>query len=336
MDRSLTVACAALISLTASVQGGFSRPVSDHPAEGTIGAEQANAPESGIPPTATMKCTAVPYATVTGGDGAPFGIFLDVYVPNSGGPYPALIMVHGGGWIGSARTGMNTIAEEFALRGPFVVFNIDYRMPCDPEDPNLAWLDRNPSLNPRRSICSETNHIHPVPLEDVRTAMQWVVERGAEYNADVTRTGTYGESAGAHLAILAAVYDGAAPMPDVKPTRVAAGLSPPLDFEYAGEMWAGLNANNPDRVLGINWDGTTYDPATSYIPAADQCAYYDETRAAFRLPAHCAAFSPNISSLVGQSTYDDSVASYFREASPVYWVGDTGALADPPVYYREQ
>jgi len=42
---------------------------------------------------------------------------MDVYLPNGTGPFPAIIYIHGGGWVEGNRSDFNDIAQLYAKRG---------------------------------------------------------------------------------------------------------------------------------------------------------------------------------------------------------------------------
>src|SRR2546428_4160110 len=101
---------------------------------------------------------------------------LDAYVPAGHGPFPTVILVHGGGWEYGDRSNMADIAKYLAVHG-FVAFTIDYRL-----------------ANPKRVY-----NPYPAAVEDVQTAIRWVRQHAADYGADPARLGLLGSSAGAHL-----------------------------------------------------------------------------------------------------------------------------------------
>ena len=119
---------------------------------------------------------------------------LDAYLPEGPGPFPAVILVHGGGWNAGDKSGGPTKGymapmHEPLTRGGFAWFSINYR------------------LAPK--------HHYPACIEDVETAIRWVKSHAAEYRIDPARIVLMGESAGGHLVALAAIR-----MTDA--TRVAA------------------------------------------------------------------------------------------------------------------
>ncbi|MCS3904551.1 acetyl esterase/lipase [Methylohalomonas lacus] len=107
----------------------------------------------------------------------------DVYVPRGAGPFPAIMLVHGGGWReGRTRSDMNDIARRLARHG-FVVVNISYRFA--PE------------------------YRFPAQLHDLQQAMHWIHDNAGAYRIDSERIGGFGYSAGAHLVtLLATVSEG--------------------------------------------------------------------------------------------------------------------------------
>ena len=117
---------------------------------------------------------------------------LDLYLPEgqsrTGGPVPVIVHVHGGGWRrGSRRHPLPVLGADFydrlAAQG-FAVAAIDYRLSGEAR--------------------------FPAPLDDVRTAIGWVGEHAAGYGLDTGRVFLWGDSAGGHLALLAALTGAAA------------------------------------------------------------------------------------------------------------------------------
>jgi acetyl esterase/lipase len=114
-------------------------------------------------------------------DDWPQALQADLYVPNANGRFPAVLLVHGGGWERRSRDDMVSIAERLATSG-FVVMNIDYRFA--PE------------------------HIFPAQLNDLQQAMHWLHRNAEAHSIDVSRIGGFGFSSGAHLVSLLALVAG--------------------------------------------------------------------------------------------------------------------------------
>jgi acetyl esterase/lipase len=119
---------------------------------------------------------------------------LDAYVPEGAGPFPAVILVHGGGWNGGDKSG-----------GPKKGYMAPMHEPL--EKAGFAWFSINYRLAPK--------HPYPAAIDDVETAIRWVKANAAKYHLDPRRIALSGESAGGHLVELAMVR-----MTDA--TRVAA------------------------------------------------------------------------------------------------------------------
>jgi acetyl esterase/lipase len=103
---------------------------------------------------------------------------VDVYCPREGSGHPALLYIHGGGWVVGHRHTNHFMLTRFAAAG-WTVFAIAYRRP------------------PRFPL--------PAAVIDCKAAVAWVKEHAAEHGADPSTLVVYGESAGGHLAALTAL-----------------------------------------------------------------------------------------------------------------------------------
>ena len=102
----------------------------------------------------------------------------DVYVPpGEVREAPAVLLVHGGGWRGGDRSQLRGYGILLARRG-YVCVASEYRLV--PESP---W---------------------PAQIHDVKTALRWVRANAGNLGVDPMRIAIEGNSAGAHLALLAA------------------------------------------------------------------------------------------------------------------------------------
>lgn len=90
---------------------------------------------------------------------------------------PALVIVHGGGWsMGSKSVDVyQKMMVDYAEKG-YVTINVEYR------------------------LTGEAGF--PACIEDVKNAVRWLRAHAEELNVDPERIGTYGHSAGAHLALM--------------------------------------------------------------------------------------------------------------------------------------
>jgi acetyl esterase/lipase len=115
---------------------------------------------------------------------------LDIYRPRPSIPAPAagsarrrpaIIQVHGGGWLSGSRLEQGIpLLNHMAALG-WVGFNIDYRL-----SPQATWPDH---------------------IADVKRAIAWVREQAADLGVDPDRIAITGGSAGGHLAALAGLSE---------------------------------------------------------------------------------------------------------------------------------
>ena len=109
---------------------------------------------------------------------------LDLYVPlGLEGPVPVVVYVHGGGWQRGSR------------RDPPPLLDADFYDQIAAQGLAVAAVDYRLSGEAR----------FPAPLEDVRAAVGWVRDHAADYGLDPGQVFLWGDSAGGHLALLAAL-----------------------------------------------------------------------------------------------------------------------------------
>src|SRR5258708_17420245 len=113
----------------------------------------------------------IPDATFTKpGDQA---LTLDAYVPEGDGPFPAAILVHGGGFTrGDKQTYVKPLFDALT-------------------EASFAWFTINYRLSPKFK--------YPAAVDDVEAAIRYVKSHAAQYKVDPTRIALIGESAGGHL-----------------------------------------------------------------------------------------------------------------------------------------
>jgi acetyl esterase len=148
--------------------------------------------------------TDVVYKVTAGG----VSIGLDIYLPSAPGPYPGLVIVHGGGFKnggkGPCSTNCWSLEGERASSSGFAAFVIDYRLTCNP--------NRVPEGVTSADLCGyrwERPEPHAA-VKDVHDAVAWVRSNAGTYNVDADNIGVLGGSAGGNLAAMAGVTDDAA------------------------------------------------------------------------------------------------------------------------------
>jgi acetyl esterase/lipase len=134
-------------------------------------------------------------------------IGLDVYLPPGPGPFPGLVIVHGGGFRSGgkgpcAKNCWNLEGERAADSG-FAAFVIDYRLTCARN--NVPAGVTSPALCGYRWQLPELH----AAVKDVHNAIAWVRANAATYNVNPDAIGVLGGSAGGNLAAMAGVTDDA-------------------------------------------------------------------------------------------------------------------------------
>jgi acetyl esterase/lipase len=109
---------------------------------------------------------------------------LDIYSKQGAKDRPLLVYVHGGGWAMGNSRGLAAFADfpavlaDLAARG-YAVAAVNYRL--------------------------KSEATFPAQSQDVDAAIRWLRANAAAYGIDPTRVGVFGDSAGGHLAAMAAV-----------------------------------------------------------------------------------------------------------------------------------
>ena len=148
-------------------------------------------------------------------------LVADIAWPEGEGPFPAIISVHGGRWVGSHKNDPREGAIDVARWAGFGLFamTIDYRLAGGTPPP----------------AC----------YQDLQCAIRWVHAHADEYHIDPERIFLIGMSAGGHLVSLAATL-GEGPFPRTggwdqarADIRGAISLSGPYDLETLswGNLW---------------------------------------------------------------------------------------------------
>jgi acetyl esterase/lipase len=127
-------------------------------------------PESAINNTA-VRYMDIPYASLSDAQR------LDLFVPAGEGPYPLVILIHGGGFLSGDKAGKYE-KERFRLlvSQGYAAATINYRL--------------------------SDEAIYPAQIHDVKTAVRYLRSKADVFNLDAERFGAWGPSAGGTLASL--------------------------------------------------------------------------------------------------------------------------------------
>jgi acetyl esterase/lipase len=111
------------------------------------------------------------YATASGAQK------LDLYLPKGNGPFPVILIVHGGAFqFGDKADQMSKPGTDHLLAHGFAVANVNYRLTGEAKA--------------------------PAQIKDVKTAVRWLRAHAETYHLDPSHIGAWGSSAGANLVAL--------------------------------------------------------------------------------------------------------------------------------------
>jgi acetyl esterase/lipase len=155
------------------------------------------------------------------------------------------VQLYGGAWQGGSPEDNASFASWFASKG-YVVVAADYR-----HAPEARW---------------------PAQIEDVRSALTWIAAHASEYEADPSRLGLIGRSAGAQLALVAGYQPGVVPVHAIVsfygPTDLVAGWRQPprpdpLDVRDVLETYLG---GTPDTLSRTYKNASPVTYASRTVP----------------------------------------------------------------------
>lgn len=115
---------------------------------------------------------------------SPYGdrdMHVDIFRPDDDNTYPALIMIHGGGWNSGAKSLQVPMAQRIAAKG-YVTIPVEYRLVPEAK--------------------------YPAGFHDIKTAVRWVRKNAEKYGINPDKIAVSGCSAGAQLATLTGVTNG--------------------------------------------------------------------------------------------------------------------------------
>ena len=154
-------------------------------------------------------------------EGPAGSIPVRVYHPGDERPLPALVYIHGGGWVVGSIDTHDKIMRLLAIRSGAAVIGVDYRLA--PE------------------------HKFPTAADECHTVITHIVEHGGDWGVDPRHLAIGGDSAGANLAMAVALE-----LRDTQPSRLALllliygvfGLRDSSSRRLFGERDAGLSSKD--------------------------------------------------------------------------------------------
>ncbi|MGI0107503.1 pectinesterase family protein [Salinimicrobium sp. WS361] len=105
---------------------------------------------------------------------------VDVYLPKAekGGKFPAVLLIHGGGWLTGSKENLRPLAQKLAAEG-YVAVTASYRL--------------------------GTEAVYPAGVVDLKDALKWMKQNAEPFKINIDKIAILGTSAGAQLANLVGV-----------------------------------------------------------------------------------------------------------------------------------
>ena len=211
------------------------------------------------------------YATHDG-----IALVADLYPPDGTSNRPVVIAVHGGGFQLGGRDFYKHIGPYLAAHG-YALFSIDYRLTRDGQN------------------------LYPSAVHDVRAAVRWVRGRADELKIDPARIALMGDSAGAYLAALAALWGDTPPSTSAFSDDPYAGVTTKVKAVVAAYGVYDLIAQWEHDLIARPTDNITQN-FMGYPPMRDRLAWYAAS------PIAHATFANNDTAfLLAWGTQDDIV-----------------------------
>ncbi len=164
---------------------------------------------------------------------------LDLYIPEGDGPFPVVVMVHGGGFfMGDKADGTGLSGVDQLLAAEYAVASINYRLSGEAK--------------------------YPAQIQDAKAAVRFLRANASAYDLDTDKIGAWGASAGGNLVALLGTTCGVtelegADLGNAKQSSCVQAVVDwfgPIDFLKMDEQFAGAgcpqnhdDASSPESQL---------------------------------------------------------------------------------------
>lgn len=175
------------------------------------------------------------YTTILSVEYGKRDLHLDVFRPEKKRKYPAIIMVHGGGWRSGTKEMQAPMAEMLASRG-FVAIPVEYQLSMEAK--------------------------YPVAVYNIKAAIRWIKLHGEKYGIDTSKISISGCSAGGQLASLVGLTNNVllfegdqGNMGASSSVKAIIDIDGVIDFMAPASLNLKRAANSPD----IEWLGGSFE-----------------------------------------------------------------------------
>lgn len=161
-------------------------------------------------------------------------MYLDVFHPEKEGKYPALIMVHGGGWKSGDKSLQIPLAMEIASHG-YITITVEYQLSREASYPNAVY--------------------------NIKSAIRWIRANAEKYEIDTAKIAISGCSAGGQIACLTGLTNGVTQFEgDHGNTGFSSKIQAIIDIDGALDFMAPLSLNLQRRPNSpdVEWLGGNF------------------------------------------------------------------------------
>jgi pectinesterase len=175
------------------------------------------------------------YASVLNSENTKRDLCLDIFSPAQKGKYPALIMIHGGGWRSGNKKMERPMAQRIALQG-YVTVPVDYRL--------------------------STEALYPAAIYDIKAVVRWIKVNSERFNIDTARIAIEGNSAGGQLATLVGMTNGIAKFEgNLGLSSASSNVHAVIDIDGVVDFLAPASLNLPRKADSpdVYWLGGNFE-----------------------------------------------------------------------------
>lgn len=160
---------------------------------------------------------------------------MDIHIPNgsTGKNFPVLLTLHGGEWISGDKSDFDAYTDKF-VKANCIHVNVNFRLI-------------------ENGIVSDATPPYEQMLDDIKQALDFLMEHAREYSVDTRKAAIMGYSSGGHLALMYAYTRTLSSIP----IDAVISLSGPTNFMDAktftedGELWVHENHGTHTEEISV-------------------------------------------------------------------------------------
>lgn len=185
--------------------------------------------------TTATSYTDVPYAKLSAAQK------LDVYMPAGNGPFPAVVLIHGGAFMMGDKGGEANNAKALTANG-YVAVSINYRLSGEAQ--------------------------FPAQVQDVKAAVRYLRANAATYRINPDKIGSWGASAGGNLSAMLGTTGGVAELEGAELGNSGYSSRVTASVDWFGPInFATMDAEAQALGFSISTNAAT-SPESKYLGAA--------------------------------------------------------------------